>query len=255
MISWFYKEKNMKTITIGNQKGGTGKTTVTISLAAELAKKSKVILIDADPQGNATNTLLKSVDRELANVLYGECAVDDAVVKSDIENLYLLPTYSLSPKLREYKMNKAASEPYIIDDLKGELVKMGFDYCIIDTSPSFEALEEDIYQATDEIVPVMLLDLYSLDGFSIFKTLLEGFQKRKRYIPQMKAVIVNNCDSRKAISNQIKEQMQKSDYKLFTIPSDQSFQRAVNAHVPVQYIKGTKKEVLDELEQLAKEVM
>lgn len=245
----------MKTITIGNQKGGTGKSTISISLAAELAKTKKVVLIDADPQGNATNTLLKDVDKELANVLYGECMVKDAVVKSDIENLYIIPTFSLSPKLREYKMNKAASEPFIICDLKEELASLGFDYCIIDTSPAFEALEEDIYQATDEIIPVMLLDLYSLDGFAIFKNLLEGFQKRKRYIPALKSVIVNNCDSRKAISNQIKEQMQKSDYKLFIIPSDQSFQRAVNAHMPVQYIKGTKKEVLAELENLAKEVM
>lgn len=244
----------MKTITIGNQKGGTGKTTITISLAAELAKTNKVVLIDADPQGNATNTLLTTVNKELANVLYGECTVDEAVVQSEINNLYVLPTFSLSPRLREYKMNKAASEPFIMCDLKDELVKMGFDYCIIDTSPSFEALEDDIYQATDEVVPVMLLDLYSLDGFSIFKNLLENFQKRKRYMPALKSVIVNNCDSRKAISNQIKEQMLKSDYKLFIIPSDQSFQRAVNAHIPVQYVKGTKKEVLVELEELAKEV-
>lgn len=244
----------MKTITIGNQKGGTGKTTITISLSAELAKKGKVILIDADPQGNATNTLLKSVDKELANVLYGETLVEDAVVQTEIENLYILPTYSLSPKLREYKMNKAASEPFIICDLKDELVKLGFDYCVIDTSPSFEALEENIYQATDEIVPVMLLDLYSLDGFAIYKNLLESFQKRKRYIPELKCVIVNNCDSRKSISNQIKEQMKNSDYKLFIIPSDQSFQRAVNAHIAVQYIKGTKKEVLNELSALAEEV-
>lgn len=244
----------MKTITIGNQKGGTGKTTITISLAAELAKKNKVVLIDADPQGNSTNTLLKSVDKELANVLYGECLVEDAVIQTEIENLYIIPTYSLSPKLREYKMNKASSEPFIFCDLKDELIKLGFEYCIIDTSPAFEALEENIYQATDEIIPVMLLDLYSLDGFAIYKNLLEGFQKRKRYMPALKSVIVNNCDNRKSISNQIKEEMQKSDYKLYIIPSDQSFQRAVNAHLPVQFIKGTKNDVLKELESLAEDV-
>ncbi len=244
----------MKTITIGNQKGGTGKTTITISLAAELAKNAKVVLIDADPQGNATNTLLKSVNKELANVLYGECPVDEAVVPSEISNLYILPTFSLSPKLRTYKMNQAASEPFIMCDLKEELVKMGFDYCIIDTSPAFEALEENIYQATDEIIPVMLLDLYSLDGFSIFRNLLEGFQKRKKYMPALKNVIVNNCDNRKSISNQIKDEMEKTQYKLFVIPSDQSFQRAVNAHIPVQYVKGVKKEVTSELEKLAEEV-
>lgn len=254
MIVFLIASKIMKTITIGNQKGGTGKTTLTISIAAELAKTSKVILIDADPQGNASNTLLKSMENELANVLYGECTVDKAISKTDVENLFILPTSSLSPKLRTYKMNQASAEPFIFCDLKAELEKLNFDFCVIDTSPSFEALEEDIYQATDEIIPVMLLDLYSLDGFSIFKKLLEGFQKRKRHNPILKSVIVNNCDGRKSISNQIKEQMKNSNYKLFEILSDQSFQRAVNARVPIQKMKGAKKEVLSEIELIAQEI-
>ena len=77
----------MKVLGLGLQKGGVGKTSISVALAAELAKTSKVLLIDADPQGNASGALLKEIEYELADALLNNCTVDLPVTKTDIKNL------------------------------------------------------------------------------------------------------------------------------------------------------------------------
>ena len=94
----------MKVIGLGLQKGGVGKTSVSVALAAELAKSSKVLLIDADPQGNASGALLKEIGYELADALLDNCSVDGPVTKTEIEkqkldNLLLLVAKAIGIKL------------------------------------------------------------------------------------------------------------------------------------------------------------
>lgn len=245
----------MKVITIAIQKGGSSKTTTSLALSAELAKNHKVVLIDADPQGNATNALMTDVNFELSDVLEGKCQVPDATVKTNVENLYIIPTKSLSPNLRSYRQTNAVREPFIFCDLKDELEKLNFDYCIIDTCPAFDVFEENIMQATDEVLPVMFLDLFSLDGYTIFQKLLADYKKRKRATnPVCKTVVLNNYDPRKSISKQIKEQFDESKANYILIPSDQSFQRSINTQTPVQYLHGTRIETIEALKALAKEM-
>ena len=116
----------MKRITFAIQKGGVGKTTASVNLAAELARSNKkVVLIDADPQGNSTSTLLENIEHELADILYGNVAVDQAVCKTDVENLYIIPTAAIDEKgnnqLKKYRANEASGNPFAFADITDPL--------------------------------------------------------------------------------------------------------------------------------------
>ena len=128
----------MKKIVIAIQKGGVGKTTVSVSIAAELAMEGKkVLLIDADSQGNTTSNLVESFEYDLGEVLFGKVDVEKAIVPTSIPNLYLIPTLAISEGdtngLKLYRSMQASREPFIFVDLVNVIQELGFDYCNFDS--------------------------------------------------------------------------------------------------------------------------
>lgn len=246
----------MKKIAVAIQKGGVGKTTISLSLVAELAEKGKkVLLIDADPQGNSTGTLLESFNHDLAEALYGDVTIDQVVTPTSVENLFVIPTNSIDRKgsrsLKTYRSSEASKEPFIFVDLCEEVEKLGFEYCIFDTSPAFDAFEENIMTASDEVIVVIKADAYSQDGLQIFKENLDSFKKRKRVSnPKFETIVLNEINRTIKLTDIITEGLSAGDFKVVYVPVDQDFKYATVARQTIQQ-RGGKKETLEALEKLA----
>lgn len=245
----------MKKITVAIQKGGVGKTTVSVNLAAELAKKKKVVIIDADPQGNSTSSLVESFEHELADILYGNVAVDEAVCPTDVKNLYIIPTAAIDEKgnnqLKKYRANEASGNPFAFSDITEALAEQGFDYCIFDTSPNFDDFEENIMAATDETVAVVMPDIFSQDGLQIFENNLQNFKKRKRVNnPVFKTFVFNAVNLSTKMAKDILAQLASSELNYVTVPQDQNFRKAQGVRKTIQEY-GAKEDTIKAFSQLA----
>lgn len=231
----------MKTISFAIQKGGVGKTTSSVNVAHGLARKGhKTVLIDADPQGNAsTNYITELPGHELADVLFGKVEVKDALVPIR-ENLYMLPTYAIGGDLRKYGNTEVNEEPFIFQDLADALKKEGFDYCIYDLSPSFGPLERAVLLGSDEVVTPLLPEAFSVDGIESFTFDLDSLRKKMRARIRYDKLILNNVnmslkihkDSVNKIKSKIPESMQ-----VFIIPQDVRIKDAQNANKSIYEYK------------------
>ena len=252
----------MKTYTFAIQKGGTGKTSVSVSVAVELAKIGRTILIDADPQGNTTDWMnLPSLQYELSDVLSDKCTIKDVIQPTQVENLFIIPTAGIDGGLRTYQETVAQKEQFKLAQLKNELANV-FDYCVIDTSPAFGALEESCFIASDEVINVLKLDRFSDDGLKTFKVNLDAMKKRYDNCygvsvngkPFLNKLILNENNNAIAQCRDLVAQykaLEPSGYKVFVIPTDTGFRKAQTTSVPVQAIAGAKKDTLESLEEIA----
>ena len=248
--------ETMKRICVAIQKGGVGKTTVSVNLAAELAKKNKVVILDADPQGNSTSSLIDSFEHELADILYGNVAVDEAIYETTIKNLYIIPTAAIDEKgnnqLKKYRANEASGNPFAFADITDALAEMGFDFCIYDTSPNFDDFEENIMAATDETLAVVMPDIFSQDGLQIFENNLQNFKKRKRVNnPVFKTFIFNAVNLSTKMAKDILAQLSNSELNYVTVPQDQNFRKAQGVRQTIQQF-GAKPDTLTAFQKLAK---
>ena len=253
----------MYSFSIANNKGGVGKTTLSVSIAAELAKKGRVLLVDCDPQGNTTGSLLKSYNHEFADVLFGKCTAEEAIMETEFQNLFVLPTVSLDTsnpnslnQLRLYKTTLAANNPNAIRKMV-KSISDKFDYCVFDTCPAFDPFEENIMAACDEVITVMLMDVFSVDGLTIFKENLRDFKERKEMEnPKFSKIILNSCNKSITLHKKILEEMDAQEqFDCFVVPQDQAFKRAQSIQKPIQYLTKEegegKKETLDALSVIA----
>ncbi|MBF9018960.1 MULTISPECIES: ParA family protein [unclassified Oceanispirochaeta] len=236
----------MKSIAFAVQKGGTGKTTTAVNVAHGLALKGKkTALIDCDPQGNATNNYFTELPmNELADVLSGKVSPVEAFTEIR-ENLFMIPTFAIDGGLRLWGETQATKEPYIFDDLKGELATLGFDYVIYDLSPAFGSLERAVMIGADEVITPILPEPFSVDGVEIFASELTKLRKQMRSKIGFNRVVVNNVNMSLGIHKENLEAIKAAvgdRMTVMVVPQDTSLKNAqgVNKSIYEYMRKGDK---------------
>ena len=227
-----------KVIAFANQKGGVGKTTTAINVAAALAEKGQnVLLIDIDPQGNASWGL--GVDEETAeytiyDLLLGECTFGQAAVKTDYENLSVI-TANVDLAAADGELKKAAKPEYV---MKSKLIgyRDSYDYIIIDCPPSLNLLTINSLSCADSVIIPLQCEPLALVGLS---QLLETVSLiRQRLNPELKVdgVVFTMYDGRTKISQQVVQDVRqnlKTHIYQNIIPTNVSLKEAPSFGEPI----------------------
>jgi chromosome partitioning protein len=198
-------------VAIANQKGGVGKTTTSINLGASLAAaKREILLIDLDPQGNATmgsGVDKASLQRSSYDVLMGEATLADAVVWVEHSRYKLLPSNG----------DLTGAEVALLDELGRELrlryalnaVRDQFDYIIIDCPPALNMLTVNALVAADSVMIPMQCEYYALEGLSALLDTIEKIRKILNPNLRVEGLLRTMFDSRNNLSSQVSAQLVK----------------------------------------------
>ena len=226
-----------KIIAVANQKGGVGKTTTTVNLGTILAKKGKrVLLVDADPQGNATSGIGvdKSVELSTYDLLVSEDPASKIVIKTEINNLYICPS----------NINLAGAEVQLVSMMsreqrmkeKLEQIKSKFDYIFIDCPPSLGLITLNAFTAANSVLIPVQCEYYALEGLGQLLNTVELVKKHLNKSLCIEGALLTMYDIRTNLSNQVVKEVKKYfDDKVYktVIPRNVRLSEAPSYGLPI----------------------
>ncbi len=226
-----------KIISVANQKGGVGKTTTTVNLGTILAKKGKkVLLIDADPQGNATSGLgvEKEVEFSTYDILVNETHIKETIQDTIIKNLKVCPS----------NINLAGAEVELVSMMSREQrlkekldeVKSEFDYILIDCPPSLGLITLNSFTASDSVLIPVQCEYYALEGLGQLLNTINLVKKHLNKNIQIEGALLTMYDMRTNLSNQVVKEVKKYfDNKVYktVIPRNVRLSEAPSYGMPI----------------------
>ena len=204
-----------KIISLVNQKGGVGKTTTSINLSASLALLGKkVLLVDIDPQGNATTGINKGdITISAYDVITGRCGIEEAIKKTKYKNLFVLPATINLAGVNVELLERSRQEPGFVKGmaLKNALhpIEDQFNYIIIDCPPSLEILTTNALTASHSVIIPVQCEFFALEGITQLLNTIMLAQRNLNPNLNIEGVLLTMLDSRTNLGLEVVEEIRK----------------------------------------------
>ncbi len=229
-----------KIISVANQKGGVGKTTTSVNISASIASKGKkVLLVDLDPQGNATSGVgidKGAVNSSVYDLISNNAQVNDVIKKTDFKNLYILPS-NISLAGAEIEMVDMENRMFKIKDILTP-IKKDYDYIFIDCPPSLGLITLNALSASDSLLVPIQCEFYALEGLSQLMMTVRTVKRLYNNNLEIEGVLLTMYDGRLnltvQVANEVKKYFPDKVYKT-VIPRNVRLSEAPSFGQPVLY--------------------